>query len=128
VITTRDWQGESAPSIYEYLTYILIVQGLLIHLDAYCGGIPPRPSEREGIVYGNVLEYHPRRESMKASILSGHLSPKDEQLLFNCLGPDYMHKMTELLRLEWLRSGPVRANLRAAYGIDSEGVECASPK
>jgi len=123
VITTHDWEGYAAPSVYEYLTYTILLQGLLIHLDAHCGGIPPRPSEREGIIYGNAFEYHPRREGMKASILSGHLGPDDERLLLNCFGAEYMRAAAELLRLEWLRSNPVRANLRSVYGVDPLGNE-----
>lgn len=121
VLTIREWQGISTPSIYEYVAYTLLLQGLLIHLDASCGGLPPRPSEREGIIYGNVFEYYPRSEGMKAALLSGHLGPEDERLLLNCFGPEYMRQATQLLRLDWLRSGPVRANLRTVYGIDLQG-------
>ena len=127
VITTRDWQSYCSPSLTEYLAYTLILQGVLIHLDAHCGGIPPRPSEREGILYGNVFEYQPRREAMKAAILSGHLGPEDERLLLNCLGPQYLQTTTRLLRLDWLRTDPVRGNLRNVYGVDLEGPRSTEP-
>jgi hypothetical protein len=125
VITTRDWRSYCAPSLYEYLAYTLILQGVLIHLDAHCGGIPPRPSETEGVLHGNVFEYQPRREAMKAAILSGHLGPEDERLLLNCLGPQYMETTAKLLRLDWLRTDPVRGNLRTVYGVEAVGARPA---
>jgi hypothetical protein len=127
VITTRDWEGIRAPTLYEYLAYTLVLQGVLTHLDAQCGGVPARDPEKSGIIYGNVFEYYPQRDAFKAAILAGHLGPDDERLLLNCFGADYLDTTTRLLGLAWLHTEPVRSNLRSVYGIEIIGVGANEP-
>lgn len=62
VITTRDWEGTSTPTLYEYLAHALVLQGVLIHLDVHCGGKHVRDPDTPGVIYGNVFEYYPRRK------------------------------------------------------------------
>lgn len=118
VISTERWEENARPSTYEYLAYSLVVQSLLIHLDAFCGALPERPSQETGLLHGDLFEYLPRREAMKAAILVAHLSREGEDQLFNCFGPEYTRAASELLSLEWLRSPRVRANLKEVYKVE----------
>lgn len=58
---------------------------------------------------------------MRAALLTGHLSRDDERRLLNCFGPEYMHTAISLLNLGWLRSAPVRDNLRKVYNVELLG-------
>ncbi len=117
VVTDKDWDGP-AQSVYQYLLYELITQGIVIHLEAYCGGLKPRESERTGQTRGEILEFAAEASAVRAAVLAARLSPAVEERLFNCLGPEYTHNVLELLRLEWLRAERVRRNLKTFYGVD----------
>jgi hypothetical protein len=131
VISTYDWQRYTAPTLYEYLAYTLIVQGVLTHLDTQCGGAAAvRPDGDRDVIYGNVFEYYPQREAFKAAILSGHLGIDDEARLLNCFGPEYLDTTARLIKLEWLRSDPVKSDLEKVYGVKVVGTvvsEAAPP-
>jgi len=73
-------------------------------------------------VVGNVFDLQPGLDAMRSAVLSGHLSRHDERRLLNCFGPEYMRTATTLLGLTWLRSPPVRDNLRKVYGLELLGA------
>jgi hypothetical protein len=123
VISTYDWRDYTAPGLYEYLVYTLIVQGVLTHLDTHCGGAAAvRPAGDRDVIYGNVFEYYPRRDAFKAAILSGYLGVDDEARLLNCFGPEYLDTTARLLKLDWLRSDPVKSDLEKVYGVKLGGA------
>jgi hypothetical protein len=115
VITVNEWEREASPSVYEYLTYSLIVQSTLIHLNQNCGGLPPGSLRPGRGAYGNLFEFVPRRNAVKAAILAAHLTPEGEELLANCFGLEYMSTCNRLLTLDWLRSDRVRNNLEKSF-------------
>lgn len=117
VISTFDWKKYAPPSTYEYLAYSVLVQSILIHLNEQCAGLP-MGSFREGrVAYGDLFEFVPRRQEMKAEILAAHLSPKGEELLANCFGIQYMNEVEQLLSLDWLHSPRVRENMQKSFGV-----------
>ena len=117
VVTTRDWGGPGSPGMVEFLAYAVVVQSLMIHMQAYCGYAEPPAGGPEGVVVGNVFDLEPGLDAMRSAVLSGHLSREEERRLLNCLGPEYMRTATSLLSLAWLRSAPVRDNLQKVYGV-----------
>lgn len=70
---------------------------------------------------GNVFDLQPGIDAMRAAVLTGHLSRDDERRLLDCFGPEYMRTAMSLLSLGWLRSAPVRDNLRKVYGVELLG-------
>ncbi len=117
VISAGQWKDLEPPSMYEYLSYSLIVQSTMIHLNRNCRGLPTGAFQESGLSYGDLFEFTPRRNEMKAAILAAHLSPKGEELLANCFGLEYMNTCNRLLSLDWLHSGRVHDNLEKNFGI-----------
>jgi hypothetical protein len=117
VVSAGQWKPYAPPTTYEYLSYSLIVQSTLIHLNRNCSGLPAGAYESSRLSYGDLFEFTPRRNEMKAAILAAHLSPKGEQLLANCFGLEYMNNCNRLLSLDWLHSGRVHDNLEKNFGI-----------
>jgi hypothetical protein len=118
VITTADWKPYVPPSMYEYLTYSVILQSLLIHLNTECSGLPSASFEESRIGFGDLFEFSPERYAMKPAILSAHLSPVQQVMLMNCFGADYVNTSSSLITLGWLRSDPVRRNLKINFRVD----------
>jgi hypothetical protein len=116
VISTHDWMRET-PNVYEYLTYSLIVQSIVIHLNKHCRGLPTGSFRESREAYGELFQFSPRRNEIVASVLAAHLSPKGEELLANCFGMEYMANCNRLLSMDWLRSGRVKNNLEASFGV-----------
>jgi hypothetical protein len=117
VISAGQWKPFEPPSTYEYLSYSLIVQSTLIHLNRNCGGLPGAAFQQSRVSYGDLFEFTPRRNEMKAAILAAHLSPRGQELLANCFGLEYMNTCHSLLSLDWLRSGRVHGNLEKTFKI-----------
>ena len=115
VISAGQWKGYEPPSMYEYLSYSLIVQGTLIHLNQNCSGLPVGGYSASRRSYGDLFEFSPRRNEMKAAILAAHLSNSGQQLLSNCFGLEYMNTCNRLLSLDWLHSGRVHENLEKNF-------------
>lgn len=116
VISVYDWELYAPPSLYEYLTYSLIVNSTMIHLNRNCHGLPTGSFQQGRLAYGDLFEFSPRRNEMKAAILAAHLSPRGQELLGNCFGLEYMNQCNQLLSLDWLRSGRVKENLERNFG------------
>lgn len=121
VVTTSDWGGPGSEGSIEYLAYAIVVQSVMIHMQAHCGFAQPPAGAPEGVVVGNVFDLQPGIDAMRAAVLTGHFSRSDEQRLLNCFGPEYMRTAVSLLNLGWLRSGPVRDILRKVYGVELLG-------
>lgn len=121
VVTTSDWGGPGSAGSIEYIAYALVVQSVMIHMQAHCGLTEPPAGTPEGVVVGNVFDLQPGIDAMRAAVLTGHFSRDDERRLLNCFGPEYMRSAVSLLRLDWLRSGPVRETLRKVYGVELLG-------
>ncbi len=117
VISAGQWKDYEPPSTYLYLTYSLIVQSTMIHLNGNCSGLPAGSFQMSRLSYGDLFEFSPRRNQMKAAILAAHLSPKGQELLANCFGLEYMNTCNRLLSLDWLYSGRVHDNLEENFGI-----------
>lgn len=117
VISAGQWKDYEPPSMYEFLSYSLIVQGTLIHLNQNCSGLPVGGYAMSRRSYGDLFEFSPRRNEMKAAILAAHLSNSGQQLLSNCFGLEYMNTCNRLLSLDWLHSGRVHDNLEKNFGI-----------
>jgi len=117
VISTADSAFYAPLSTYEYLMHCVIVQSILLHLDANSGGLPDRAYEESAVSHGGVFQSAPRREAVKSSILAARLSPREEELLFNRFGPDYMNTCKTLLSLEWFHSERVKSNLTKNFGV-----------
>jgi hypothetical protein len=116
VISTFD--RDYAPlSTYEYLSYCLVVQSMVIHLDVQGGGLPTGAFDPSSSSHGGVFQFNPRKELLKATILAARLSPDEEALLFNRFGPEYMNVCRRLLSLDWLRSERVVKNLATHFGV-----------
>jgi len=112
VITTTDRAYYRPLSTYEYLMYCLIVQSILIHLDLHGSGVPEKAFDPSFLSHGGVFQFTPRKETIKSVILAAKLSPKEEELLFNTFGPQYIRSCAELLTMEWFHSQRVKDNLR----------------
>jgi hypothetical protein len=117
VISAGQWKDYAPPSIYVYLTYSLIVQSTLIHLNTSCSGLPAEAFQQSRLSYGDLFEFIPRRNQMKAAILAANLSPRGQELLTNCFGLEYMNTCNRLLSLDWLHSGRIHDNLEQNFGI-----------
>jgi hypothetical protein len=117
VISAGQWKRYEPPSIYDYLSHVLIVQSMLIHLNQSCGGVPSTAFKASRFSYGDLFEFVPRRNQMRVAILAAHLSPKGEELLANCFGLEYMNLCNQLLSLGWLHSGRVHENLEKTFGV-----------
>lgn len=117
VISTADSAYYTPLSTYEYLMHCVIVQSILLHLDANSSGLPDRAYEESAVSHGGVFQSAPRKEAVKSSILAARLSPKEEELLFNCFGPDYMNACKTLLSLEWFHADRVKNNLTKNFGV-----------
>lgn len=121
VVTLSDWGGPGQPGAVEYLAYALVVQSVMIHMQAHCGFLQPPTGAPEGVVVGNVFDLQPGLDAMRAAVLTGHFSPDDERQLLNCFGPEYMRTAVSLASLDWLRAGPVRETLHQVYGVELIG-------
>ena len=117
VISTADGGFFAPLSTYEYLVHCVMVQSILLHLDANSGGLPDRAYEESAVSHGGVFQAAPRKETVKSGILAARLSPKEEELLFNRFGPDYMNTCKTLLSLEWFHSDRVKNNLTRNFGV-----------
>lgn len=118
VVSTFDWERFAPPSIYEFLTYAIIVQSTLIHLAKHCGGLPDRALQEARTGQGDLFAFVPGRRVIKAQILAGRLTRDAEELLLNCFGARYLRDTREVLALRWLREGEVRQNLQRAFGVE----------
>lgn len=121
VITTHDWADLAPPSTYEYLVHAVITQSIVIHLNAQCSGLPEGAYRSARVARGSLFEFTPRRQAVKAEIMAAHLTPRDEELLLNCLGVEYMTTCANLLNLEWMRSERVQENLERAFRVTLQG-------
>lgn len=121
IVTLSDWGGPGSPGAVEYLAYALVVQSVMIHMQAHCGFLQPPTGTPEGIVVGNVFDLQPGIDAMRAAVLTGHFSPSDERQLLNCFGPEYMRTAISLASLQWLRTAAVRETLRKVYRVELLG-------
>ena len=117
VISAGQWKQYEPPSTYEFLAYSMIVQSTIIHLNLNCSGLPAGVFQQSRLSYGDLFEFIPRRNQMKAAILAAHLNPGGQELIANCFGLEYMNTLDHLLSLDWLRSGRVRDNLEKTFKI-----------
>jgi hypothetical protein len=67
-----------------------------------------------------VFEFSPRRYALKPAILAARLSPRQEELLMNCFGPEYVKTAAALLTLDWLRSEVVKKNLQRSFRVSMD--------
>ncbi len=117
VVSTHAWRQYAPPSEYEFITHAVIVQSVVIHLNAHCTGLPAGAFRESRVSVNDLFQFTPRRHAMKAAILAAHLDRRGELLLFNCFGPEYVSVVTDLLALDWLRAGRVRENLERAFRV-----------
>ncbi len=117
VISTDDWKPLAPPSIYEYLAYSVVTQGIVIHLNGQCSGLPAGSFRESRVGFGDLFEFTPRRYAMKPAILAARLTPAQEELLLNCFGAEYVTTAARLLSLDWLRSDAVMKNLERSFSI-----------
>jgi hypothetical protein len=121
VVSTHRWRDYAPPGEYEFLTHAVIVQSLVIHLNAHCAGLPAGAFRESRVAVNELFQFAPRRHAMKAAILAAHLDRRSELLLFNCFGPEYVGVAGSVLSLDWLRTGRVRDNLERAFGVKVAG-------
>jgi hypothetical protein len=121
VVSTHGWRRYAPPGEYEFLTYAVIVQSLVIHLNAHCAGLPAGAFRESRVAVNELFQFMPRRHAMKAAILAAHLDRTSELLLFNCFGPEYVGVVGNVLSLEWLRTGRVQDNLQRAFAVKIAG-------
>ena len=115
VISTADRDAYAPLSTYEYLAYCLILQAIVIHLDA--AGVLPEDAFTEGKVsHGDLFQFVPEKQALKSAMLAARLSPDQEALLMNEFGSDYVTASASLLTMEWLHGGKVRSNLESVFG------------
>ncbi len=117
VISTSGWDDARPPTAYEFVAHAVVVNSIMIHLNAHCGGAPQQAPGEQRVSYGGLFQFAPRRQALRSAMLAAHLSPRDEELLVNCFGPDYTRRAAQLVTLEWLRSDPVRHDLKESFGI-----------
>jgi len=117
VISTNEWNNYAPPSVYEFLAHSIIVQSILIHLNAHAGGLPQGAFRESRVSYNDLFQFTPRRFAMKAAIPAAHLSPAGEELLFNDFGAEYVKLCSDLLRLDWLHSQNVTGNLERIFKV-----------
>jgi hypothetical protein len=123
VVTTADWKPIMPPSMYEYLTYLAILQSMLIHVNTECSGVPVSAFDERRVGFGDLFEFTPRRYAMKPAVLAAHISPVQEIMLMNCFGADYVNSVSSLITLDWLRSDPVKKNLALNFGVILEAQD-----
>lgn len=121
VVSTYGWRRYAPPGEYEFLTHAVIVQSVLIHLNAHCAGLPAGAFRESRVSANDLFEFSPRRHALKAAILAAHLNRRGQLLLFNCFGPQYVAVAGDVLTLDWLRTGRVRDNLERAFGVKIQG-------
>lgn len=117
VITTVDWKPYVPPSQYEYLVHSVVVQGIVLHLNTQCSGLPSTSFQESREGFGDLFEFSPRRYAMKPAILAARLSPSQEEMLMNCFGAEYMNTASSLLSLAWLRSDSIKQNLERSFHV-----------
>lgn len=117
VISTFDHAAYEPLSTYEYLVYCLILQGIVIHLDVYGGGLPAGAFEEQRVSYGGLFQFIPDKQVLKAAILAARLGPDEEALLLNRFGSDYVSTCAALLTMDWLYSERVRGNLERVFSV-----------
>jgi hypothetical protein len=117
VVSTHAWRQYAPPGEYEFITHAVIVQSVVIHLNAHCAGLPAGAFRESRVSVNDLFQFTPRRHAMKAAILAAHLDRRGELLLFNCFGPEYVAVVANLLALDWLRAGRVRENLERAFKV-----------
>jgi hypothetical protein len=121
VVSTASWDQTTGPSIYEYLAYAVVTQSVLIHLNAHCRGLPKESFRASRASHGDLFQFAPRREAVKAEVMAGRLTPGGEALLLNCFGIEYVTTCSRLITLDWLHEPRVTANLKRAYDITIPG-------
>ena len=114
VITTADKQYEPL-NVYEYLMYCVISQSIVTHLQLR--GESMDFFHEQSTSHGGLFQFIPNSESIRASILTAHLSPGEQELLFNRFGPQYVSTCAKLLTLDWMRSSRVSANLDRVFKV-----------
>lgn len=117
VISTDGWKQYAPPSIYEYVLHSLIAQSILIHLNAEGPELPAGAFHESRTSAGELFQFSPRRQEMKATILAPRLTPQAQELLMNSFGVGYLSTCESLLSLEWLHSQRVRDNLGKGFGV-----------
>jgi len=117
VITTADAASYAPLSQYEYLAYMIVVQSVLLHLDA-TGGLPDDAFAPGSSSTGDVFQFVPDRDTLKSVILAARVSPGAEELIFNRFGPEYLGVYANLVSLDWLYSSRVRTNLSKVFGVE----------
>lgn len=116
VVTTHDLRELKHLNVYDYLAYCLIVQSIAVHLDTHCPSDGPKDYAARSSS-GSVLDFSPPLAVFKAMVLTGRLSPSDEQRLLRCFGPDYLNRCRDLVSLGWLHGGDVATKLERHYGV-----------
>lgn len=117
VITTADAGSYSPLTQYEYLAYMIVVQSVLLHLDA-SGGLPDAMFAPGTATTGDIFQFVPDRETLKSTILAARVSPAAEELILNRFGPEYLAVYANLVSLDWLYSARVRTNLSKVFGVE----------
>jgi len=119
VLSTFGWTEQYAPpSVYQFLAYSLVVNGIVIHLNDNCSGLPRGAFAQSRSSYGDLFQFSPRRNQLRAAILAAHLSPSGQELLFNCFGAGYAGAAGNALALDWLRSPRVSGNLEQVFHVE----------
>ena len=121
VVSTHAWRRYAPPGEYQFLTHAVIVQSVVIHLNAHCAGLTTGAVRESRVSVNDLFQFTPRRHAMKAAILAAHLDRRGELLLFNCFGPEYVSVAGNLLSLDWLRAGRVQNNLERAFRVKVAG-------
>ncbi|HUL73044.1 MAG TPA: hypothetical protein VLT86_08080 [Vicinamibacterales bacterium] len=116
VITTADVDSYAPLTNYEYLAYLIVLQSVLLQLDAH-GGLPPEAFAPGATTSGDVFAFVPTREMLKASLLAPRLSPRQEALIFNRFGPAYLGVTVDLLSLDWLYTPRVKGNFEKLFSV-----------
>jgi hypothetical protein len=116
VVTTADAASVAPISNYEYLAYMVVLQSMLVQLDAH-GGRPADAFAPGSRSTGSTLEFAPAREMFKPAMLAPRLSPAQEAVIFNRFGPAYLGVCAQLLSLDWLYAPRVKDNLGKLFGV-----------
>lgn len=116
VISTADFSSYAPLTTYEYLAYTIILQSVLLHLDAN-GGLPAQAFAPRSSSTGDIFQFAPDREALKSTILAARLSREEESLIFNRFGPEYLGVCASLISLDWLYSPRVKTNLEKIFGV-----------
>jgi hypothetical protein len=116
VITTADAASVAPITNYEYLAYMIVLQSMLIQLDAH-DDRPTNAFAPGTASSGGTFEFVPARDMFKPAMLAPRLSPTQEALIFNRFGPSYLGVCSLLLSLDWLYAPRVNQNLRKLFGV-----------